>query len=630
MGLCLKVFVCLSIAISSTVGQPRPEESYFEDRVPVGYFSRSNLDDCRNRFHDGITRDQCLVFGGTRANATEFPHMAVIGWTDQSGGTRIAWKCGGSLITKRFVVTAAHCAVDEQNNAPSVVRFGDVNLASDEDDEYAQQLKIVRFIRHPQHRFSSKYNDIALIELEKEVNLTTGVCPACVWIDSYFPYDAFDVAGFGATGYAEQGSPYLLKAQLKTETTEHCTEYFESTRGLPNGIADDQLCASNIGMDTCQGDSGGPLQITLHTYNRKVATLVGVTSFGKSCGFGSIGVYQKIQPHIPWIELIVGETLDPLECARMYEDYRMGYLLGPECSVENPPANRVELHWEYGVHSSRCAGTLIDYNTVVTSASCTMDSAGKAPQFITILGQAVNITEVRRHPNYTPGLSQDNIALIRLKSYVKINSDIAPACPASGSFDYGLNSFRILRNTTSNTRDHMFLPVRHKCNDSSVNMDCWDANYRLIPGLCKVDEGGPLLDRSHSTLQGINVEPGECGSYHPLTVLKLDSYMAWIVSFVLDRSVTPEPPITFPEDDTSSLFFKPCSTRDGAEGVCLSHWGCGAEVERQKRNRTGVTMCGFEGDVGFICCPRDSVGKVPLVIPPPPLIPLIDLVQIKP
>ncbi|XP_062551968.1 polyserase-2-like [Armigeres subalbatus] len=629
----INVFVCLPI-ISSTVSA-----QLFVAHIPAGYFARSNLSDCHQRFHNRTLMDQCLVFGGVRANVTEFPHMAVIGWA--TSGTHIAWKCGGSLITTRFVVTAAHCAVDEDNNAPSVVRVGDVNLASDEDDKYAQQVSIARFIRHPQHRFSSKYDDIALIELDQEVNLTLGVCPACVWHNSHLPYDNFDVAGFGATGYAEKGSPYLLKAYLKMETTEKCTEEFAATRGLPNGITEKQLCASNTKMDTCQGDSGGPLQITLNSYNRQIPTLIGVTSFGRSCGFGSFGVYQKIHPHIMWIESIVGESLDLLECAKKYEQFRVDHQLEPECKIAGPFVNRVELHWEHGQHNPQCAGTLIDYNTVITSASCTTNSAGNEPHYISILGYTVPISEINRFPDYTPGVLKHNIALIRLKFYLKPNLKVAPACPISGFDGGGIGSLKIARNDSISNKEPLFLPIRQKCDDKSFSslhladdtsgndMDCYISNYRLIPGLCNIDEGGPFLNHGHSSLQGINILPGDCGSQNPLVVLKLDSYIPWIESFVLDRSVTPEPPISFPEDN-STLFFKPCHTRDGTEGVCLSHWGCGAEIVKQKHNGTGVTMCGFEGDVGYICCPQGSIGTVPLLISRPIELPLIEIDTINP
>lgn len=49
------------------------------------------------------------------------------------------------------------------------MRFGDLNLETDDDDEYAQQYKIIQIFRHPLHRFGVKYHDIALLKLESSV-----------------------------------------------------------------------------------------------------------------------------------------------------------------------------------------------------------------------------------------------------------------------------------------------------------------------------------------------------------------------------------------------------------------------------------------------------------------------------
>lgn len=50
-----------------------------------------------------------LIIGGTKADRTEFPHQASIGY---GGPTEFLYACGGSLISEKFVLSAGHCIKD--------------------------------------------------------------------------------------------------------------------------------------------------------------------------------------------------------------------------------------------------------------------------------------------------------------------------------------------------------------------------------------------------------------------------------------------------------------------------------------------------------------------------------------
>lgn len=85
------------------------------------------------------------------------------------------------------------------------MRLGDTNLATTEDDETAQQFKIVSFTVHEKFKKNRKYYDIALIELDREAKFNTAVCPICLWpLDNIHEYSSsLRAIGFGFTTYSE-------------------------------------------------------------------------------------------------------------------------------------------------------------------------------------------------------------------------------------------------------------------------------------------------------------------------------------------------------------------------------------------------------------------------------------------
>uniref|UniRef100_A0A182XDB3 Peptidase S1 domain-containing protein n=1 Tax=Anopheles quadriannulatus TaxID=34691 RepID=A0A182XDB3_ANOQN len=386
---------------------------------------------CKQRFPDKKYKPTIVpaVSGGRRAFQGEFPHMAAIGWTRTDAP--IAYLCGGSLITWKFVLTAAHCSADIDNIPPDTVRLADTDLASTSDDEFAQQIPIARIIKHPQYRWSRKYYDIAVVELEEYVKPNKAICVACLWREPNVPGDLMDVVGFGALGFGERLSSTLQKIQLQALDETICAKRLPAMRReMPEGLRDDQLCAHSATMDTCEGDSGGPLQTDrTDLLGKTYALIVGVVAFGTPCTNGSTGVYTRVSSYLDWIEEEVKESLSPEVCIE--EDY---------CNRKMNPSvhgkvdkiwerSRVGLLWqEYETDIHQCGGLLVDYQFVTTSASCVTSSKGP-PRYVALSSDSdrAAIEAVTVHPWFTKGHPYFDIAVIKLRVYANLDK-IYPAC----------------------------------------------------------------------------------------------------------------------------------------------------------------------------------------------------------
>nr|CAD7441820.1 unnamed protein product [Timema bartmani] len=236
------------------------------------------------------------IYNGEKAESGDYPFLVAIEhtWFGQF--------CGGSVLNEYWVITAAHCFMEEK--APDIVQ---VRAGSLEIDEGGTVHKAEQIIVH--NKFSEPFlydNDITLIKVKNRldenpyvtfVNLPTShtkILKSGVKVYA---------AGWGITSSNRLSgfrSNILLKVTLNILDHNKCAKaaFFKRYQDADLKLTNNMICTQTIGKDTTAGDSGGPLLL------REGAnmTLVGIVSFGEGTGkLGDPGVYTKVANYQTWI-----------------------------------------------------------------------------------------------------------------------------------------------------------------------------------------------------------------------------------------------------------------------------------------------------------------------------------------
>ncbi|EDV95837.1 GH15924 [Drosophila grimshawi] len=243
------------------------------------------------------------VVGGEPAKQGAWPWIALLGYDD---GSSSIFKCGGTLITARHVVTAAHCVREDL----MFVRLGEHDLRTDSEAQHVD-IPIAKKVAYPHYTRRNGRGDIALLYLERSVQFTNTIKPICMpssptlRTKSYVSSNPF-VAGWGRTQEGGESSNVLRQLTIPVLSNEVCrTQYAKVNRYFNEEQFDNAvLCAGVLsgGKDTCYGDSGGPLMISEMVSNQIRYFLIGVVSYSVGCARPEIpGVYSSTQYFMDWV-----------------------------------------------------------------------------------------------------------------------------------------------------------------------------------------------------------------------------------------------------------------------------------------------------------------------------------------
>jgi len=325
---------CQNQGSSKSQGPEEPDEpvNTLDENSPA-FIPRRENEQC------GLTLDRSNVVGGNISKPGRYPFVALIG---ENEGEFKNYLCGGTVINRWYVLSAAHCFFDEgEALRQGIVNVGDWDVGTEKDCFSNGQclppnqiINIQSVVTHPGYNTqrTNIINDIALVKLQRMIDFDS-VIPACLPLPDLYDLNFLRIRDFvdGITGIRAHvvGWGHTNNFQRLSDFTEtKSTAAVDKQHFLPMRITNEsechdkwsssirhsqQICAGGVrGQDSCRGDSGGPLVINKFTRDSNKILLpdldgawyvVGIVSFGtRKCGVEKPAVFVRVSAYMDWIK----------------------------------------------------------------------------------------------------------------------------------------------------------------------------------------------------------------------------------------------------------------------------------------------------------------------------------------
>ncbi|MBY5621388.1 trypsin-like serine protease [Rhizobium leguminosarum] len=263
---------------------------------------------------DFAGEDGGRVIGGQTAKKGEWPWQVKILAPDPEQRGRFGGHCGGSLISPRWILTAAHCVTSGRSGKQDLFARDllivegkskiDKVIAVDGPDKPG--LAVEEVIIHEDFDRKVFANDIALIKLSEPAKSKPAILGSASDDEVEAAGHPAVVTGWGYTkadhGWDDKYLPTeLQEVELPIVPREDCRAAYRDSSMRMNPIDERNVCAGYAkgGKDACQGDSGGPL-VAQRPDKRWIQ--LGIVSWGAGCAEAEhYGVYTRVAAFRDWI-----------------------------------------------------------------------------------------------------------------------------------------------------------------------------------------------------------------------------------------------------------------------------------------------------------------------------------------
>ena len=139
--------------------------------------------------------------------------------------------CGGSIITKLHILTAAHCVFSLNTNSAMYAAEVEVLVGEhDTSDTEADRHSVSSIAPHPRYNHSTANFDFSILMLASPLNFSSAAAPVCLPASpaSLFTDQVATVAGWGDTSSGGPQSSTLQEVNVTIVSNDDCQTAYGS------------------------------------------------------------------------------------------------------------------------------------------------------------------------------------------------------------------------------------------------------------------------------------------------------------------------------------------------------------------------------------------------------------------